>query len=91
MKLEEIIKSDNETIKKDSPPYNPNNKIGRGINTNPISHFNLNLEPKKIKMDELYANHYIKLIGYIKPVEFMNNLYDKILDKKEDFNDEPCL
>ena len=61
--------------------------ITRGITNNEEKFFkNSELKPKKIPNDRLNVNHYIKINGKLKVVEFMNSLADEIILKYPDNN-----
>jgi serine/threonine protein kinase len=66
---------------------NENGYITRGITNNEEKFFkNSELKPKKIPNDRLNFNHYIKINGKLKVVEFMNSLADEIILKYQDNN-----
>ena len=78
--LEQKSSDSNETVEKDqSQKYYSD--VNRGNSESEIKYFEENIKCKYILEDELKLKKYMKIVGNIKPADFMNSLANAINEK----------
>ena len=84
LKLKEIYNASNESIEIQQivEGYEHRGLDGENVFSNP------ELRAKKIPNDIINPNRYIIIDGYLDEREFMNNLYYKIIDNRDDLADD---
>ena len=80
--LEQKSSESNETVEKDQRPkyYNDGNR-GISESDNEIKYFEENIKCNYILENELKLKKYMKIVGNINPIDFMNSLANEIKEK----------
>ena len=87
MMLDDKLKSDNEILESGlNTQYVDYNFRTRSFYDDTSHYFNYEMVPKKININDLCANNYVLIKGYMRPAEFMNNFVG-VISK----NDKNCF